>query len=279
MALLSALPLASPLFAQDDELDPVVETDSTLQETVITGETPIKYHTENSSVVLFGDVPIIETPFSVAVITQDLIEDRRAFTAKEALQYEPSVSIPQGAGFYNRTDFAVRGFTGTWEGHFVDGLPFVKSGEPAIDDKQRIEVLKGPAGLRYGFLPPGGAINYVRKRPTPTSYTSISADVNTFGSFYSQIDHSNTVSLGDPIAVVPSGKSSVVDKNPVFVDPNSPTLGYRLVMRGGWGSGGDDVMHPPKPKVDLEVGSIRGGTMDLYGVPACSTLLSISAQL
>ena len=196
---------------------------------MIDDDSPVAYGQIESSSALFGSLPLIETPFSVGVIGQEIIKERRAFTAADALLYEPSVTRPYGSGFYNRSDFAVRGFApDTFQSYRVDGLPYVNLIEPAIDDKERIEVLKGPAGLRFGFVPPGGAINYIRKRPTEDLYRSISADYDTFGGFYSQIDVSDTLSLGGP-ATVPSGKNSY-GKN--VITDGGPTFGYRAVIAG-----------------------------------------------
>lgn len=232
-----------------------------------------------TSAALFGDTPLIETPFSVGIITEGLMEDRRAFSAAEALAYEPSVSRPSEAGFYSRSDFAIRGFAGdNFNSYRLDGLPIIHMVEPIIDDKQRLEVLKGPAGLRYGFMPPGGAINFVRKRPTPRPVTSISADIDTFGSFYTQIDHGNTISLGGPVAPAapPSGKSPVWDKNPAPLVSGGPTLGYRFVAAADEfddfydNAGGDRVTGSAfiewKPSEDVSIwASISGQNRERNG--------------
>lgn len=194
----------------------------------------VSYGEITTSTALFGETPLIETPFSVGVVGQEIIAERRAFSAAEALLYEPSVTRPFGDGFYNRADFSIRGFApDTFQSYRVDGLPYINMVEPAIDDKERIEVLKGPAGLRFGFAPPGGAINYVRKRPTPQLTRTISTDIDTHGSFYSQFDVSDTLALGGGAAPVPSEKNPWA-KNPPAKSPvaEGGTLGYRAVIAG-----------------------------------------------
>lgn len=158
---------------------------------------PILYQTQSSSAALFADAPLIETPFSVSVYDEQLIEDQRAFTLKEVLENDPSVAIQMPGGFYGTQNLALRGFqVDNFNGYRIDGLPMIQTVSPFLDDKARVELLKGPAALRFGFMPPGGAINLVRKRPTPDFSTSISADIDTFGSFYSQLDVSDTSSDG-----------------------------------------------------------------------------------
>lgn len=147
-------------------------------------------HVESTRSALFGDRRLIETPFSIASYNRTLIEDQRAFTTAEVLRNDPSVYIAWGGGSYGYYDsFGIRGF----EGHNnlsyrVDGLSFSNQGETAIDNKERIDVLKGPAALRFGFMPSGGAFNFVRKRPTDTPTASISLDGDSFGRLYTQAD-------------------------------------------------------------------------------------------
>lgn len=201
--------VATSLHAQTrpDFEEPLAPVTGDLNETVVIGESPVIYQTDSSSAALFTDTPLIETPFSVGVYNQELIEDQRAFTLQEVLENDPSVSLQMPGGFYGVQNFGLRGFrVGNFTGYRVDGLPVINTVAPVIDDKSRVEVLKGPAALRFGFMPPGGAINLVRKRPTQEFSTSLHADVDTFGRVYSQLDVSDTVADG--------------------------TFGYRLVLSG-----------------------------------------------
>lgn len=150
-----------------------------------------------SSVALFAETPLIELPFSVGVYSEQLIEDQRAFTLKEVLQNDPSIAVQMPGGYYGTQNFGARGFqVDNFNGYRLDGLPVINTVAPSIDDKSRVELLKGPAALRFGFMPPGGAINLVRKRPAPELSTSLQFDVDTFGSLYSRVDVSDTVADG-----------------------------------------------------------------------------------
>ncbi|MES2995746.1 MAG: TonB-dependent siderophore receptor [Verrucomicrobiota bacterium] len=171
--------------------------DAMLPEMMVTADSPVHYQERSSSAALFANMPLIETPFSVSVYNEQLIEDQRAFTLKEVLENDPSVAIQMPGGFYGNQNLAIRGFqVDNFNGYRVDGLPMIQTVAPFLDDKARVELLKGPAALRFGFMPPGGAINLVRKRPTPDFATSLSADINTFGSFYSQVDVSDSSADG-----------------------------------------------------------------------------------
>jgi iron complex outermembrane recepter protein len=192
---------ATSLLAQTTPASESTETsassDATLPALVVTGKPTVLYHAQSSSAALFADTPLIETPFSVGVYTEELIEDQRAFTLKEVLENDPSVAIQMPGGFYGNQTLGLRGFQmSNFNGYRIDGLPMIQTVAPYLDDKSRVEVLKGPAALRFGFMPPGGAINLVRKRPTEDLSTSLQFDVDTFGSLYSQLDVSDTVKDG-----------------------------------------------------------------------------------
>lgn len=183
--------------ASKPEAAPPAEDVVTMPEIVVTGNHPIRYLVTSTSTALFADIPLIETPFSVSVYNEELIEDQRAFTLKEVLQNDPSVAIQMPGGFYGFQNFGLRGFrVDNFNGYRVDGLPVINTVAPTLDDKAQVELLKGPAALRFGFMPPGGAINLVRKHPLEDFSTSLQFDIDTFGSLYGQIDVSDIVADG-----------------------------------------------------------------------------------
>lgn len=232
---------------------------------LVIDDLPADYGRIESSTALFGNLPLIETPFSVGVIGQGIILERRAHTATEALRYEPSVSRQDSGGYYQRSDFTVRGFDYAPQNSYrIDGLPFHPFSEIPIDHMEQLEVLKGPAGLRFGFSPPGGAINFIRKRPTESPYRSVSTDIDTFGGFYSQIDLGDTFHYGDSGYGEPSAKNHW-SKNPPAKSPVStgPTFGHRTVIVGDEfddfydNAGGDRIMGSTylewKPNDDVRI--------------------------
>lgn len=199
-ALLALGPVTSLHAQQTPEAAPATATTQAargtpldLDEVVVVG----KAERGSTSAALFTATPLRELPFSVGVYSEDLIEDQRAFSLKEVLQNDPSIAVQMPGGFYGTQNFAARGFrVDNFNGFRLDGLPVIHTVAPVIDDKATVEVLKGPAALRFGFMPPGGAINLVRKRPTADFATSLQFDADTFGSLYSQVDVSDTVADG-----------------------------------------------------------------------------------
>jgi iron complex outermembrane recepter protein len=75
--------------------------------------------------------------------------------------------VPSGAtqGFFDAVN--IRGFElNNWSGYRRDGLMFANQAQVPLENKERVEVVKGLSALRYGFTNPGGIVNYVPKRPT-----------------------------------------------------------------------------------------------------------------
>lgn len=133
---------------------------------------PNRYKANNTAVGTKTDTPLLETPQSISVITQDRLQDQRVDSLGAALRYTPGVQ-GETFGFNPRaTSLKIRGFDAITTGLFRDGLQLrtpTTSGEafnPEPYGAERIEVLRGPASVLYGQSSPGGLVNIVTKRPT-----------------------------------------------------------------------------------------------------------------
>lgn len=171
------------------------ESVAQMAEVVVTGEKP------ESSTATFGDRKVLDTPFSVGVVDHEAIEDQRAFTRREVLKNDPSVNLL--LGYIGDDAFTIRGFTNRWANDMirVDGMPvaFVRGGTAAVEEMDRVEVLKGVAALRYGFAPPGGVVNYVRKRPGERDGLSLSVDGRSNGNVLGIADASGYLGPGGQV--------------------------------------------------------------------------------
>ncbi|MCD9124719.1 TonB-dependent siderophore receptor [Luteimonas fraxinea] len=121
------------------------------------------------------DTPILEVPQSISVITDRQMRDRGIHGIEEAVWFTAGA---QGGGYGpdTRSDWLlVRGFT---PARYMDGLALPLGSGTGITriepyGLERVEVLKGPASVNYGAMPPGGLLNYVSKRPTDESLREI----------------------------------------------------------------------------------------------------------
>lgn len=125
-----------------------------------------------------SDTPIKETPFSVQVVTRELIEDRGITTIGEALRYVPGFS-PQ-VGFVGSNDrFYIRGFITPY--NLKNGLRrSAYAPDEQLQNVEQVEVLKGPASALYGRFEPGGVVNFVTKKPGERAFAEAGA---LYGSF------------------------------------------------------------------------------------------------
>ena len=153
------LALASPGWAQSAD-------GSTLDKVIVRGAKtsdtqPVPgYKARQSSSSTRTDTPLIDTPQSISVITQDVIKDQSVQSLADAVRYVPGVSAAQGEG--NRDALIFRGNASTGD-FFVDGLRDDVQTYRDVYNTDRIEVLKGANGLAFGRGGAGGVINRVSK--------------------------------------------------------------------------------------------------------------------
>jgi iron complex outermembrane recepter protein len=159
-----------------------VRGQSDVQTITVTGQR-LPSASAQSSVSGISDAPITETPISIGVITSEQLKSSGATTLSSALRTEPSVSDS-----YNTTGYieslSIRGFLlNNMFNYRRDGMPISNHSPLALENKERIEVLKGTSGLQSGVSAPGGLVNYVIKRPTATAFTSLGLQLSERGTF------------------------------------------------------------------------------------------------
>ena len=140
--------------------------------------------------------PIIEIPQSISVITSQQMSDRGIHGVEQAVWH--TAGAQGGAyGSDTRSDWLlVRGFT---PARYLDGLALADGSGTGITriepyGLERIEVLKGPASVNYGAMPPGGMVNYVSKRPTEETLREVEVQVGTFGMVQGAFDFGGKLS-------------------------------------------------------------------------------------
>lgn len=144
------------------------------------------------------DTPLIETPQSISVITQEQMEARGVQSVGEALRYEPGVLAEQYSGIDTRSDdYVVRGFADSFP--YLDGLStltYFSLLSPVIEPYglERVEVLRGPSSVLNGQTgSPGGLVSLVSKRPTEFPLHEVSLESGNYGRIQGAFD------LGGPI--------------------------------------------------------------------------------
>lgn len=140
-----------------------------------------------------------ETPQSLSVITRERMEEQGLQTLSETMQattgvyvsYTDSERISYSARGYNINNFQVDGMLNTFGGSLKT------NGDNVVYD--RIEVLRGAAGLTVGAGDPSATINQVRKRPTTQFQGSAAVRVGTYGLRRGEVDLSGPLAFDGKI--------------------------------------------------------------------------------
>lgn len=183
--LLSAAFNPAPLLAQSeaqrpDAQDAVAVAEAEAAEPgriVVTGRAQRLYRTEETNTAKLPGDPL-DLPISITTINEQLIEDQGARDAQDLYRNISGVSLFSYAGV------TARGFR--QEGIFFDGLrgdPYIGFNVPQLFNIERVDFLKGPAGMLYGPGEPGGVFNYVTKKPEREFSAEVRAIAGNFDRF------------------------------------------------------------------------------------------------
>jgi iron complex outermembrane receptor protein len=147
------------------------------------------YHADNSQLDTFGsfgNAPLQDTPAAVTVITRDQIDDRQPRTLSELARADAALGDSYApVGYYQ--DIAIRGYAlDPATGFRFNEMSMAGEQLQPLEDKQRVEILKGLGGLEAGVVAPGGLINYVSKRPADVRSATVGTDSH--GSRYLAMD-------------------------------------------------------------------------------------------
>jgi iron complex outermembrane receptor protein len=127
------------------------------------------YVPQGSETATKSDIPLIQTPQSISVITRDQIDLLNFIDVQQAVRYTAG-AFGENYGPDPRYDFVtVRGFTPK---QYIDGLAVpatttISAVGVDLYAFQSLDILKGPASVLYGAAPPGGILNEVSRRASP----------------------------------------------------------------------------------------------------------------
>jgi iron complex outermembrane receptor protein len=123
-----------------------------------------------------GTTPILNLPYTVNVISRQLINDTQSRNFKEAAKYLPLVMFQEMQGpEVLRPE--TRGMQGSnMQNDRKDGMGIAVTTPSALEEYEQIEVINGLGGPLYGPANPSGMFNFVTKRPTEERLGEIELD-------------------------------------------------------------------------------------------------------
>lgn len=120
------------------------------------------YRAERSATFTKTDTPLKEVPASLTVVPAELMRDQAMKSIADVVRYVPGVTAHSGEG--NRDQLVLRGNSTTAD-FYIDGIRDDGQVFRDLYNLERVEVLKGPAGMIFGRGGAGGVVNRVAKRP------------------------------------------------------------------------------------------------------------------
>ncbi|TCV91450.1 catecholate siderophore receptor [Luteibacter rhizovicinus] len=116
--------------------------------------------------------PLLDTPRSVTVIPQEIIQQSASMSLQDVLRTVPGITFGAGEGGNPNGDRPIiRGFDSE-SSIFVDGVRSSGSQQREIFDIEQVEVIKGPSSAYTGRGSVGGSINLVSKAPKAENFVS-----------------------------------------------------------------------------------------------------------
>ncbi|WP_121453925.1 TonB-dependent siderophore receptor [Acidovorax sp. 106] len=171
------------------------------------------------------DTPLIETPQSVRVVPQQLMQDLGARRLADTVDFVSGITrLNDFGGTWD--NYAIRGFSNTDGGQLLNGFASNRGYGPQRDvaSVERVEFLKGPAAALYGSSEPGGTLNVVTKKPQFTAANKAGVQVGTLG--YRRTTLDSTGPLGTDVAYRlnvaaedGASRSNLVDNRKMVVAP------------------------------------------------------------
>ena len=175
-----------------------------------------------------GTTPVLDTPYSVGILTHDMIENSQAIDFKDVSKYLPLVAYQeqQGPDILRPQTRGMQG--GNFQNTKIDGMTMFITVATAMEQFQQIEVVNGVSASLYGPANPSGMFNFISKRPTDHELREVTASYDSDGIGTAKID------LGGPL-----------DRRGL--------LSYRLNALYGQGDGYVDHSHQRRALGDLGI--------------------------
>lgn len=146
----------------------------------------------------FRDLDPLEVPLTNNVVTREVLDAQGARTLFDALRNTAGVMRSQLSGS-TYDNISIRGILVENRGNYrLNGsLPVINLIDIPLENKERVEVLKGASSLYYGLVPPSGVVNFVTKRAGATPVTSLATSVNNHGGADAHVDIGRRFAGGD----------------------------------------------------------------------------------
>lgn len=169
--------------------------------------------------------PLVDTPRTVNVISQEVIEAQGATTLRDVLRNVPGITMQagEGGGGLPGDTLLMRGFSASND-IFVDGVRDVGAYSRDAYNLEQVEVVKGPASAISGRSSAGGSINLATKTPTLDSSRQVTVGAGNAGYQRTTVDVNQAVDAW--------GSGAALRLNAMWQDAGVP--GRDVVNNASW---------------------------------------------
>ncbi|MEN7548157.1 TonB-dependent siderophore receptor [Rapidithrix thailandica] len=142
------------------------ESTENLDEVVVTGTREQGYIVPYTNALL-TPIKTVEAPASISILSDNFLEDIGARNISTVVTYVPGVSNADNGGGQVE-NVIIRGFPQSE--NYINGIRQYRTPEGirAIETIERVQILKGPAGVEASVTSPGGFMNIITKKPKDT---------------------------------------------------------------------------------------------------------------
>ena len=137
--------------------------------------------------------PLVDTPRSVTIIPQQIIEQSAATSLQDVLRTSPGITFGAGEGGQPLADRPFIRGQSSGNNIFVDGIRDPGGQQREVFNLEQVEVIKGPDAVYSGRGSGGGSINLSSKAPRLTDFTRLGLGVGTDGYLRGVIDQNWTL--------------------------------------------------------------------------------------
>ncbi len=172
------------------------QSQTALAPVTITGKAPVP-----ASVAGWVDTPLDQAPVATTSVDAAQIRDAGARRLSDLTRFDPSVTTAYDTEGYIDY-FTVRGFVIDNRFNFRrDGLPINAETSIPLENKARVDILKGTSGIQAGTSAPGGLVDLLVKRPLDAPLRSAFVEWRERGSVVGSVDISQRFGTGDAFGV------------------------------------------------------------------------------
>jgi len=181
--------------------------DESLDEVIVVAQQQ-DFTRDNASISKLTE-PLLDTPQSVATLSEELLLHRGVDSLDAALRTVPGITLGAGEFSWQGNNPSIRGFSSRND-MFLDGIRDFGSYARDPFNLESVEIMMGPSSVLFGRGSTGGAINQASKKPLDEVRTAVNINVGSDSTVRGTLDANRPIAEDAAIRVNLMGHRSEV---------------------------------------------------------------------